>query len=439
MFKNSGGTIWYGLHMLPGVAQYSRSEQDPQRIFINEDTIRKMDTTFAGKPVFVEHVNEVDQDLNQLRKEADGWVIESFFNAADGKHWVKFITVSDNAERAIKNGYRLSNAYLPRLSNHGGMWNAVPYQNEVIDGEYEHLAIVKEPRYEESKILTPDQFKAYNDSLQSELKKIANAKENPNMMTKLKFWQRKPLENDLSNVSVTLPKSGKEMTIAALVNAMDWDASKDAYGKSAPETKHKMENIEHEDKGIHKAEHGQKDEAPQCNHREFVKDCGNCYDNMFKEHGEMKNKLKNREEHSEVDLELEEMPLDVEGDLKNEDEEESAVIEEHKKEKHGGPSKSRGEQQREQGDGKDYEEKGRASAQRQKDGGSEPSQFPKKQNDEDNKEDVETLEAERKKKMKNSEHFNTLKNAHLKTPTAGKAADFGQLERGKVRYGSNKF
>ena len=41
--------------------------------------------------------------------------------------------------------------------------------------------------------------------------------------------------------------------------------------------------------------------------------------------------------------------------------------------------------------------------------------------------------------MKNSEHFNTLKNAHLKTPTAGKAADFGQLERGKVRYGSNKF
>lgn len=222
--ENSGGKIFYGMHFYPGVAQYNEKGKDPYRIFLNEDTLRKLDPTFAGKPIFVEHVDEVDKNIDTLRNEADGWVVESFFNSADGKHWCKFIVVSKRAETAIQNGFRLSNAYIPQMNGRAGEWNAVSYQNEVVGGEYEHLAIVKSPRYEESVILTPEEFKAYNSKLTDDLKRISNSKkETPTMLSKLVFWNRKPAESslDIENTFVTLPKSRKEFSIEYIVNAMD--------------------------------------------------------------------------------------------------------------------------------------------------------------------------------------------------------------------------
>lgn len=223
--QNSVGKIYYGMHFYPGLAQYSEPNKEPFKIFLNENTLRKMDASFAGRPIFVDHVNEVESNLDQLRKESDGWVVESFFNEADGKHWVKFIVVSDRGDRAIKNGFRLSNAYIPTLNNKSGQWNGIDYQNEVIAGEYEHLAIVDNPRYAESVIMTPDEFKMYNEKLKIELNKISNSKpkEKESMLSKLKFWNKKAVENsiDIENISVTLPKSGIEFSIYQIVNAMD--------------------------------------------------------------------------------------------------------------------------------------------------------------------------------------------------------------------------
>src|ERR1700677_5104651 len=71
LIHNSSGKIFYGIHFYPGVAQYQDDpSQEPYRVFLNEDTLRAMDPTFAGKPIFVEHVDDVTPDLNQLRKEA---------------------------------------------------------------------------------------------------------------------------------------------------------------------------------------------------------------------------------------------------------------------------------------------------------------------------------------------------------------------------------
>lgn len=220
--KNSKGNIYYGMHFYPGVAEYAEPNKNPYRIFINESTIRSMGPSFAGRPIFVEHVDQVDESVDELKKEADGWVVESFYNEADGKHWVKFIVCSERGERAIKRGFRLSNAYIPQLGGQGGVWNGVSYQKEVTGGEYEHLAIVNNPRYDESVIMTPEEFKTYCEQQTQELKRLANSKKENNAM-KLKFWNRKPAENaaDLEGLSVTLPKSGKEMTIVQLVNAVD--------------------------------------------------------------------------------------------------------------------------------------------------------------------------------------------------------------------------
>jgi|GEM_PF-2564183 len=222
---NSSGEIAYGMHFYPGIAEY-KEENNSHRIYLNEDTLRKMDPSFAGKPIFVEHVDEVNPNLDELKGEADGWVVESFFNSADGKHWTKFIITSERAKRAIKNGYKLSNAYKPKMNGRSGMWNGVDYDNEVVDGEYEHLAIVKNPRYAESVIMTPEEFKTYNENLKTQLERISNSTSKTKerkMLNPFQLFTRKPIENeiDYEKTYVALPTSRKEMSILQIVNAMD--------------------------------------------------------------------------------------------------------------------------------------------------------------------------------------------------------------------------
>lgn len=208
--------------MYPGVAEYADRGTKPFRVFLNENTIRSMGPSFAGKPVYVMHVDEVHHDIDELRKEVDGWVIESFYNEADGKHWVKFLVCSKKGEQAIQKGYKLSNCYLPGQFGLGGVWNGVSYDKEVKSGGYEHLAIVPNPRYEESIIMTPEQFKAYNDDKRLELQRLSNNKDEREPM-KLKLFERKKVENstDLEKLCVALPKSGKEMTISEMATALD--------------------------------------------------------------------------------------------------------------------------------------------------------------------------------------------------------------------------
>lgn len=210
--------VYYGLHFYPGVAEYREPGKEPYRIFVGEDTIKNMGPTFQGRPVYVEHVDEVN--LENLHNEADGYVMESFFNKADGKHWVKFIVVSDRGHEAIRMGWKLSNAYIPKEFAGGGLCNGVEYTREVTKGEYEHLAIVRVPRYEESTILTPDQFKEYNTRKELELSRLTNSKGEKSM---LNFFKKAKVENsaDLEATVVVLPKSKKEMTITQLVNEMD--------------------------------------------------------------------------------------------------------------------------------------------------------------------------------------------------------------------------
>ncbi len=224
LIKNSQGKIWYGLHFYPGVAEYRHEGKEPERVFLNENTLRKMDSTFQGRPVFVMHVDGVEQDINELRKDADGWVVESFFNESDGKHWVKFITVSDRAESAIRDGMRLSNAYYHTQTGAGGLWNGVEYSKEITNGEYEHLAIVPNPRYEESVIMTPDQFKKYNDDKRDEVKRIANSKsKGDSLMAKFSWFKKEKVENagSYEALSVVLPESKKEVSIQDLISNAD--------------------------------------------------------------------------------------------------------------------------------------------------------------------------------------------------------------------------
>ena len=215
---------FYGLHMCEGVAEYREPDKESYRIFINEGTIKNMDASFSGLPVYVNHVDEVDFKKDN-HKEADGIVVRSFFNKADGKHWAEFMIYTQAGFDAIQKGWKLSNAYVPKSTANGGLWHGVEYSKEITSAEYEHLALVPNPRYDESVILTPEEFKAYNSKKEAELLRIANSKEVPKKgeSKMFKFFKREKIENsaDFENMMVELPKSKKEMTLSTLINEMD--------------------------------------------------------------------------------------------------------------------------------------------------------------------------------------------------------------------------
>lgn len=230
---------FYGLHMTEGVAEYRSPNAEPYRVLINENALKEMDATFEGRPVFVDHVDKVDlSDEEKLKNEADGYVVKSFFNKADGKHWAEFIIISQKGFDAILNKkYKLSNAYHPKEFKGGGQWHGVDYAKEISRGEYEHLALVPNPRYKESVILTPEQFKAYNEEKELELSTLKNSKDTNKrentIMSKFSFWKREKVENsaDMEGVIVTLPKSKKEISIEKLVmNADEVEISQMANG-----------------------------------------------------------------------------------------------------------------------------------------------------------------------------------------------------------------
>lgn len=330
MLKNAKGKIFYGMHFYPGVAEYQEPNKDSYRVFLNEDTIRSMDPTFAGRPVFVMHVDQVEKSLDVLRGEADGWVVESFYNQADGKHWVKFIAVSEKAETAIRNGMRLSNCYLPKSFAQGGLWNGVAYAKEITGGEYEHLAIVPNPRYEESVIMSPEEFKKYNEDKFVELKRLSNDNQGKDSGMKLNFFKKAKVDNsvDIETLSVVLPNSGREVTISQLV-AMADKKKNDTPPSSPPKLDPK--GVE----SIKKAFGNEEDEEKDMNagmadpaHKVKMHDGSYCnVAELVEKHKALHDELEGMKEkkddakEGESELEMEKESVDVEGDNKSKNDE----------------------------------------------------------------------------------------------------------------------
>ena len=262
--------IYYGLHFCVGVAEYSNSE----RIYIQEATAKKMDATFPGKPVYVEHVDNHDDT-------PDGYVVESFFNPFDGMHWAKFIVTTEEGQQKIRDGWRLSNAYFVAEKGEGGKNHNVDYAYEVLDASYDHLAIVQVPRYEESVIMEPEAFKAYNDQKKNALEKLKNSKDekevekdsntvydkekkknSKGVQIMFSFFKKEKVENseEVKNLVVTL-KNGQEMTVEKLVEMANKKNEDEEEEKKKEEEKKNQE--EEEAKKLKEEEEKKKNEEDE--------------------------------------------------------------------------------------------------------------------------------------------------------------------------------
>ena len=200
-------------HIKEGLVHYFENGKDTLYLVKNE-ALQKMNKSFEGKPIYVRHVDSVD--MKRLRETADGYVVKSFYNEFDGAWWADILVVSDAAHEAVKKGWAVSNCYSPTEYGSGGIYHDISYQKEVRNGEYEHLAIVPNPRYEEAVIMTPEEFQKYNEGKQQEINKLKNSKENE-MLT------QEEMETLVSKVMNSLSEPLKE----AVKNAVEAKAEED--------------------------------------------------------------------------------------------------------------------------------------------------------------------------------------------------------------------
>ena len=129
----------------------SYKDVDAGVALLKNETINTSLETFDGKPVLIDHNEVTPENYGKFRK---GNVISARFNPQDGWYYVDFIVDDDTAIDLIENqGYSVSCAYNVLDVADGGLYQDLPYDGEITKIYFTHLALVKEPRYEESKIL----------------------------------------------------------------------------------------------------------------------------------------------------------------------------------------------------------------------------------------------------------------------------------------------
>ena len=231
--------VFFARHIGEGVVSYKNTDGEEDIFFIGNDTLKKMNASFTGKPIYIQH-QEVP--LSQMKERAVGYVVESFYLPEDGKQWLKMLITDDEAFDAIQNGWKVSNAYNVKDLGAGGVWHNIPYKREILDGEYEHLALVADPRYEEAVIMNPEDFKSYKEAKKKELdamsldnskkavikKSVENNKERKTMF---QFFTKKKVENmdgvALQDVEVQL-ENGSSMKIGDIVKSVEEKLKKQA-------------------------------------------------------------------------------------------------------------------------------------------------------------------------------------------------------------------
>lgn len=205
---------FFGLHFSDGISSFNHTDEIG---YISPEVATGLNNTMEGVPVFVGHPDDIKDG------EIVGYVVKSFYNKYDGKQWCELIIFDDNAQDLIKNGWKLSNSYFYAKEDEKGHYHGVEYDFILTDGKYEHLAIVDEPRYAESIILTQEEFDVYNSEREVNIKTINSGERK--MFGKL-GGRNKPVIKTLNTKEfkdhkITLPKSKVEKTLNELIEVVD--------------------------------------------------------------------------------------------------------------------------------------------------------------------------------------------------------------------------
>lgn len=222
--------IYYCRHMYAGLAGY-----EDETILIELDAMRRMAKSFDGCPVYVLHQ---DVDLDTI-EQADGWVASCWYNEDDGWVWAKFIAVTDAARDAIDKGWSVSNAYIPKQWGDGGTYTNIPYNRQVLDGDFTHLAIVPDPRYESAAIYDVASYGSYMEDLKAK-RELKNSKGKKPMFKIFKNEKKEVTELDDLDGAVIELQNGESVSVEDMIKAVE-NAQKNESDKGKEDEKVNMD------------------------------------------------------------------------------------------------------------------------------------------------------------------------------------------------------
>lgn len=119
---------------------------------LEKDTIDKFIYDFVGCPVIIDHKDVTNENAKEERV---GVISRVWFSEADGWFWVEGVIFDEEAIGLINDGYNVSCQYeISEYANNVGkkLHNGNPFDKVILNGKPEHLAIVKNPRYENAMI-----------------------------------------------------------------------------------------------------------------------------------------------------------------------------------------------------------------------------------------------------------------------------------------------
>jgi len=132
--------------------------------YLTKQTIDRIAPSLIGKPVVIRHQKVTPENQEKL---AVGYVTGVYFNPQDAWHYVNFLLTNDKLEAIEREDGSVvfkapdgeildgvSGAYDVTNTSEGGVWHDIKFDAEILDGSFTHLAIVTNPRYEETNKIT---------------------------------------------------------------------------------------------------------------------------------------------------------------------------------------------------------------------------------------------------------------------------------------------
>ena len=197
-FNFDNNVVGKGKHFVsrfiePGAVSYGKAGV----LKVTKEALDKFSQSFVGCPVIIKHKDLTNANVDEERV---GVVNGVWYDAGDGWFYCDGVIWNKEAIKKIENGWSVSCTYdMTESTGENGEWPNIEYDDELVNGVYQHLAIVPNPRYEDATIKLNSKegkdsmlFKMFNG------KKVQNSdKEKTDMMENEKSVDKNALKNKL--------------------------------------------------------------------------------------------------------------------------------------------------------------------------------------------------------------------------------------------------
>ncbi len=130
----------------PGIVSY-RDMPGGGIELLRKETIDRGLASALGNPLTINHVMVTAEN----RLEHENGIVETVeYDGTDGWFYCCGTVDTDSARARINEGWKPSCAYRVKSFGPGGVYHGIKYDREITEIEFNHLAIVERPRYEEA-------------------------------------------------------------------------------------------------------------------------------------------------------------------------------------------------------------------------------------------------------------------------------------------------